>query len=344
MATISKRTAQDGSVTYAVQVRLKGAPPQNASFKRLTDAREWAASTESAIREGRHFKALEAKRRTLGELIDRYVDDILPRKKNARNQKLHYSWWRDKLGAYLLCDVTPARIAETKDLLRQEGKGPATQVRYLAALSHAFTIAVKEYAWIDGNPVKKVSKPREPRGRTRFLSDQERGQLLEVAEKHGPDIYLFILLALTTGGRKDEIRTLTWPQVDLGRRTVTFNETKSGETRTVPLAGPVLELLRRRPRRLDTALLFPGRNPKKPATLRKPWEAVVREAGISDFRIHDLRHSAASYLAMNGASLLEIAAILGHKTLDVTRRYSHLTDGHLHGVVERMASEIFGGG
>lgn len=341
MASISKRTAQDGSVTFAVQVRLKGAPAQSATFTRLTDAKQWAASTESAIREGRHFKAIEAKRRTLKELIDRYKADVLPQKKNAKNQKLHYNWWSDKLGAYLLCDVTPARIAEMRDQLRQEGKGPATQVRYLAALSHAFTVAVKEYGWIDDNPVKKVSRPKEPRGRTRFLSNKERAKLLEAAEKNGEDIHLFVMLALTTGARKDELRTATWNQIDLTRRTITFYETKSGETRTVPLAGRALEMLKQRQRRLDTPLLFPGRNPKKPATLRKPWEAVVKEAGISNFRIHDLRHTAASYLAMNGASLLEIAAILGHKTLEVTKRYSHLTQGHLTSVIERTFGENF---
>jgi integrase len=78
-------------------------------------------------------------------------------------------------------------------------------------------------------------------------------------------------------------------------------------------------------RRIDTDLVFPGHNPQQPIDLRAPWEAALRQAGIEDFRWHNLRHSCASYLAMNNATLAEIAEVLGHKTLSMVKRYSHLS-------------------
>lgn len=97
-------------------------------------------------------------------------------------------------------------------------------------------------------------------------------------------------------------------------------------------------------RRIGTDLLFPGRNPKKPVDLKKPWTTAVRKAKLMDFRFHDLRHSAASYLAMNGASTIEIAAVLGHKTLQMVKRYSHLANSHTSSVVTAMNEKIFGVG
>ncbi len=80
MASIRKRTRKDGTTSYMVEVRLKGFPPQTATFKRLTDAKKWGQDTESAIREGRYFKTAEARKHTFGELADRFVQDVLPRK------------------------------------------------------------------------------------------------------------------------------------------------------------------------------------------------------------------------------------------------------------------------
>ena len=97
MATIQRRTDKTGNTTFRVQVRLKGYPPQTASFARLTDARKWAASTESAIREGRHFKTAESKRHTLADLIERYKKDVLPHKRNAARQGTQLDWWNQRL-------------------------------------------------------------------------------------------------------------------------------------------------------------------------------------------------------------------------------------------------------
>jgi integrase len=119
----------------------------------------------------------------------------------------------------------------------------------------------------------------------------------------------------------------------------TLHETKNGEHRVLPLAGPAPDLLRERSRvrRIDTDLVFPGRlHPNKPVDLRTPFETALKVARTEDFHWHDLRHTAASYLAMNGASLAEIAEVLGHKTLAMVKRYAHLSAAHTAGVVERM--------
>jgi len=124
-----------------------------------------------------------------------------------------------------------------------------------------------------------------------------------------------------------------------------LHDTKNGERRVVPVVGKALELLKdhAKVKRSDTSLLFPSKvDSQKPMDLRAPWKAALTKAGIEDFRFHDLRHSAASYLAMNGASLAEIAEVLGHKTLQMVKRYAHLSEAHTAGVVERMNKSIFG--
>lgn len=353
MASIQERKDKDGKVRFRVQVRVRGYPCQRATFERKTDAKLWAQQTESAIREGRHFKTTEAKKHTLGEMIDRYILDVLPlKKKSEDNQKPQLLWWKKEIGSNLLADVTPALIAEQRDkLLREpiEKKGtlrsPSTVVRYLAALSHVFSTAMKEWGWIDDSPMRKVTKPKEPRGRVRFLSDEERSALLGACkESTNPYLYTVVVLALSSGMRQAEIMTLRWSDVDLQRGRIVLHETKNGERRLVPVAGHALQLLREldRVRRIDTTLLFPSEDPSKPIDLRFPWEKALQAAGIEDFRFHDLRHSAASALAMNGASLAEIAEVLGHKTLSMVKRYAHLSESHTAGVVERMNERIFG--
>ena len=157
MAAIETRRNDDGTQSYRAKIRLKGHPPESATFERLTDARRWVQSTEAAMREGRHFKTAEAKRHTLGDLVDRYIKEVLPIKpKNASNSEQHLVWWKSKLGAYALSDVTPALIVKCRnDLLatttrRGTRMANATVVRYMASLSHAFSLAVKDWQWITG--------------------------------------------------------------------------------------------------------------------------------------------------------------------------------------------------
>lgn len=160
MATIEPRRNTEGVISYRVKVRLKGQPVQHASFHRLTDARRWAQSVEAAIREGRHFKGSEARKHTLADAIDRYAREVFPHKAKAgANQNAQRNWWQYNIGAYVLADVTPALLTEWRTKLvgepiwrrkkNADSKTPlrfrthATVVRYLAALSHVFTVTTK---------------------------------------------------------------------------------------------------------------------------------------------------------------------------------------------------------
>ena len=355
MANIEKRLNKDGSLVYRVKIRLKGHPTESATFNRKTDANKWIQNVESAIRDGRHFKTTEAKRHTLGEMIDRYLNDVLPGKSDVmqKDQYRQLHWWKERIGGESLADISPIKIAECRDqLLREPGtrkkkRSSATVNRYMAALSHAFNIAVREWGWVDDSPMRKVTKPKEPRGRVRLLDDDERVRLMKACkESHEPLLYPIVILALSTGARKSEILNLEWGDIDLNRDVpvAILHETKNDERRALPLAGHAFELVKdlSKVRRLDTKLLFPDSSGKKPITIRTAWEKALRKADVNDFRFHDLRHSAASYLAMSGASLTEIAEVLGHKTLQMVKRYSHLSEQHTASVVEKMNKKIFG--
>jgi integrase len=157
-------------------------------------------------------------------------------------------------------------------------------------------------------------------------------------------LYLVVLLAVSTGMRQGEILGLKWKDIDLDRRRIILHETKNNERRGVPLTGPAFQMIKdlSKVRRIDSPLVFPGRKGEKPTDIRTAWIEALEKAGIADFRFHDLRHTAASYLAMNGATLAEIAEVLGHKTLQMVRRYAHLSESHTAGVLERMNAKIFG--
>ena len=366
MANIERRKGVDGADHYRVKVRLKGHPSASGSFQRLTDAKRWAQSTEAAIREGRHFKTTESKRHTLGDLVDRYIIEVLPtRPKNASNANQHLLWWKAKLGTYALAEVSPALIVQQRNALlatttrRGTKMANATVVRYMASLSHAFSLAIKDWQWIDDSPLRKVTKPREARGRERYLSDNEREALLQACRASTSRfLYTVVVLALSTGMRRGEIMTLRWPQIDIANGRILLFKTKNDTSRAVPLAGMALLMMSElaKVRRIDTDLVFYGdvrmtSNTKtkadskidiKPVDLTKPWKTALIKAAITDFRFHDLRHSAASYLAMNGATTIEIAAVLGHKTLQMVKRYSHLATSHTSSVVAAMNEKIFG--
>jgi integrase len=355
VGSIQQRKGRDGAVTYRAQVRLRGFPPQTASFARKTDAKNWVQHTESAIKDGRYFPPNEAKKHPLGALVDRYLTRLEAKKPHAHpKQKQLLTWWKEQLGDYALANVTPALIAEKRDALLAENIGtrkeprkrsPATANRYLAALSKALTVAVREWHWLAENPLRRVQKESEPQGRARFLSDDERKRLLAACGASGTrGLELVVMLALTTGMRRGEIKGLRWPDVDLQRRVAVLHKTKNSERRAVPLVLRLVELLKAHVRRVDTDLVFPQPRKPKPLDFDKAFAEAVRAAGIADFRFHDLRHTAASYLAMSGATTAEIAAVLGHKTLAMVKRYSHLSEQHTGAVVQRMTDKFFGSG
>lgn len=358
MATIETRKTKDGQETYRARVRVFGHPERTATFDRKTDAKDWVKQVESDLKRGRYVATTEAMRRTVAQMIDRYLEETLPfkpRNKDQKGAKRHLAWWKKQIGDYALAGVTSSVISDHKLKLAREKikrgekgtektRSASTINHYIVDLSACFKTAVKEWGWLEHSPVTNVSKMQESRGRIRFLSDDERKRLLEACQKN-PDLYIIVVLALSTGARRGEILGTRWKQVDLKRAAIVLHDTKNRERRVLPLHGPALALLseRAKVRRIDSDRVFPSHEkPDAEFNLRRCWPEALTEAKIEDFRFHDLRHSAASYLAMNGATIAEIAEVLGHKTLAMVKRYAHLTDSHVSKVVGRMNESVFG--
>lgn len=352
MATIQKRVDSKGNVTYRAQVRLKGFPPQSATFTRLTDAKKWVQDTESAIREGRYFKTTEARKHTLNDAIQRYREQF----PETVGKNSHLEWWSGRIGMYVLADITRALLSQCRDELRtsktkgrmqnvERPRSASTVNRYMASLSAVLTVAWREWEWMTENPIRKMKALKEPKGIERFLSKEELARLIPALQaSRSPHLYLAVTLAVSTGARRTEIMSLTWKQVDAKKGLIRLTETKNGESRTISVGEPALGLLKQRAKikHLHTDLLFPNDSGTAPVDLTKAWKTALEIAQIPDFRWHDLRHTAASYLAMAGATAPEIATILGHKTLQMSKRYIHLNQSHLSSVVERMNEKLFG--
>jgi integrase len=328
MASITKRVGRAGRVTWGVRVRINGYATLSKSFPTKLEAQRWAALTEAAAR-GRTLAV--SRDATLADLIDEYA----PKAKKSTKPLLRY--WRDALGNLRLRDVSPVLVAKHRDQLlgaptrsyRQKTvkpRSPSTVLHYLAALSSAFRFGIRELHWCEANPVSSISKPAPSRWRTRFLSDEERSRVLKACHAHA-HLHAAVLLSITTGIRAGELYRLTWQDVDEKERWAILPMTKNGDSRGVPLTDQVLNALKALPR--EGERIFPF-------DLTKAWRTAMGCAEISNFRWHDLRHSAASYLAKSGANAVEIATLLGHRTLGMVRRYAHLTNNHTRSLVDRV--------
>ncbi len=286
---------------------------------------------------------------TVADLLERYEKDFLPSKAPAtrRQQASVFKVIDHDLGEVALKDLTPALLRQWRDdLLTRYPVESGTARRYLMCFSGPLTAAVREYEVLTENPLRKITAPPANRGRVRFLSDSERERLLTSCQhSRNPALYPLVLLALTTGARKEELRRLRWGQIDLERGMIRLEETKNGERRLLVVTGRALQVLKgwRLTDRRPEAWVFPSKkyDRHKPTLIGVAFEHAARRAGLDNFHFHDLRHTAASYLAMSGASLLDIAEILGHKQLTQTRKYTHLLQGHKAKVVGRML-EHFG--
>lgn len=354
-----------GSVSYRAQVRVKGRPTQSETFPNRKEAKKWASGLETAIRENRHHPHLAGGKKSFAEAVKRYLETVINEAKenDKRARTMHLEWFAQRFEGLTLGEITPDRVAAARDALvaerfkrgkdkfnkdgslrsaaKEYQRSGATINRYLATLSHMLNVAKREWRLIERNPVADIAKKKEGRGRVRFLTDSEREQLLEVcARSEWPELHTLVILAISTGARRGELINLRWDQVDLKACKAIVTETKNGEARTLPLVGKALEALRamklKGSARSEYVFPNPSGFPGAFEQFDHRWYEALSAAGIEGFRFHDLRHCCASYLAANGASLLEIADVLGHKTLAMVRRYSHLTQSHKATVIEKM--------
>ncbi len=224
----------------------------------------------------------------------------------------------------------------------------STANRELSRLKHALGRAVV-WGYLRVNPAGPVKKAKEPPGRVRYLTRDERAILLDgqdvtvkasdgrawtIRRAPSPVLRVYIVAALHTGARRSELVRLTWGGVDMRGRTLTFTHTKNGESRTVPMTDTLWAVLRELPRSLDPdAPVFPERDPK---VLSRLFARYVKAVGLRNLTFHDLRHDAASTLTMAGVPQRTVMAILGHKDPRMTMRYQHLTPGHLRDAMRAL--------
>jgi len=298
---------------------------------------------------------------TVTTLIDAYMAQYAGRDP-SRPQRL--AWWADKLGHVRLGDLTDDLIADALDALAtQRGRywagidadgkaiyrakkgsfSGASVNRYAASLSAVLTWSSKKRIAPPGwaNPMSGVERRPESRGRVRFLSDKERDALIyECKRSVWKKLYVFVLLALTTGARRGELEGLRWNDVDLDHGIATIHRTKNDDPRLLPLVPSVVEELKKHIGAPSALVFASRRRPDTPYNSVPAWHVALKDAGVQNFVFHDLRHSCASYLAQSGATLLEIADVLGHRNLSMTRRYSHLTLQHKSKLVNRVLGKI----
>ena len=279
---------------------------------------------------------------TFGALLRAYQAEVLSDMSpdHQYQQRILCAKFLRELGDLPLANVTPDLLRQWKATMHTKYK-TSTVHRYMARLACVFAYAL-DCDWIPVDPCRKVRKPSPGRGSVRFLTPAERTRLLAAChQSRNPHLYLIVTLALNTGGRKNEIRGLLWSQVDLAAAVVRFVKTKTDRDRAVPLVGEALPLLRALAQRrsAESRLVFPSRDGQAPAAMEMAWRHARRRAGLADVRFHDLRHTFASYMAMSGASLRDIADVLGHSTVHMTMRYTHLMPNHTHSLVEKMAAQ-----
>ncbi len=345
MATFEKRVTPKGRKRFRASVRRAGFKPIKATFDTLTEAREWAAKKETEINSGKYQLTNSADQHSVGEMIANYLKTVMPNKSRklryTKQQETQLNWWWARIGEYRLSHVTPALLAKQRDELL-ENVSHATANRYMAALSHVFTTAIKVWAWLEQSPIARLEKLKESRGRVRFLSDAEREALLRAVrlEKHKP-LELIVMLALSTGARKMEILSLKWQDVDFERGIATVQESKNNERRPLFITGVALEMLKQHKRHPKSDYVFPSRFGNLPVDIEKEWRTALARAKINNFHFHDLRHTFASYVAMNGGTTADIGAALGHKSAAMVQRYAHLSKTHTAGVVADMTAKFF---
>jgi len=300
---------------------------------------------------------------TLADAVDQY---LLAYRGRDSNRLHRLKAWVRMMGERPLAAITPEEIEDALSRLaseparvfvgrdadgnrifrRKKGNGlraGATVNRYHVALSGLYTWARKNrlLARNFDSPARHVEKRPEPRGRVRFLKDDERERLLAACRGSSwPRLYLLALMALSTGARRGELLALRWCDLDLERGEATLHDTKNGDPRVLVLLPQVLdELAKFAPKdaAVSAALVFRSRlRPSQPFSFKTAWLEAVDAAELRDFHFHDLRHTCASYMAQHGASLLEIADTLGHRTLKMVQRYSHLSTDSRRRLVARV--------
>jgi integrase len=351
MASFQKRTNGDGSKSVLAWVRIKPFKPASKAFPNQAAAKVWAEELEAELRKQR--KSGEVRRDltslTLAGLIKAYLAD--PETTALRTyddvERL-LAWWINHMGAEKILGFGAVKLREARDLLRN-GRANGTVNRYLGALRSCWSWGrAAQYI-----PAEKVWPTRlllsEPKERVRFLNDDELKAVMGAAEIHAAWMYAAVMVSLATGVRQGELLRLEWADVDFEKKTVVVMLAKdtrgrSTKRRIVHLPTPAIEALKklRRGGIVGPKLVFvkPDGEAADKSFLTFHWNKVRTAAGLVDFRWHDLRHSCASFLAQNGASLVEIGSVLGHSSPSITAKYAHMVAGRPVTGADKLAEKL----
>jgi integrase len=343
MPTINAHKAKDGTITYRARVRLKGYPTQTATFPTRQEARRYAEMVNGQMLAGKHFPTKI--KHTLTELLERYTQEVLPRKRPETQRREGYilAFWNTQLGSRLLGDITKAEVVKVRDEFVKRGAKATTVHRYLNLLSHVFNTAIRDYDWLEANVVALVRKPSLPPGRIRYLTDQERARLLqECRRSKNPYIYSLVILAMHTGLRRGNLVELRKRDIDLKTRTVCVARTKNATALVLPLVGEAYAVMKERCAQIaDAEFIFPHSNEQYPRhSYRRAFTEAMKRAGIEDATFHTLRHCCGSYLVQAGVDLYTVSRILNHKNMAMTARYSHLQIDQLKDALETLSQRL----
>jgi len=333
MATIQK-IKNKNSFSYKVLIRNRGLRTIIKTFPKRHQAVSFINDIENnpEVRKG-----LSSREVLIQDVIAKYLANGY-KGKRLEEQISKLDYWSKYLSDSPINSLSSSQIIDGLSNLPKHLSN-ATKNRYKAAISVVFTYAQRHFNLVN-NPVKNIPSYKENNARTRYLSNEEKTSLLEACRNsHWNKLYLIVLMAITTGARKGELERLKWSDIDFDRGLAYVHQTKNGEPRVLPLTQQVLTEMVRVDR--DAELIFNSSiKPTKAYEFRKEWIKALKRADIKDFRFHDLRHTCASYLAQNGASLLEIADVLGHKQIQMTKRYAHLCVSHKQKLIEKYFGEI----
>lgn len=351
MARFLKRKTKNGW-SYTATVRIKGHPSVSRTFDTKGEAVVWAAKTTEKIKAHKYKDPRLALQITLEEALDKYLVTISNKKapNTHSREKVAAKQLLQKIGHdFAIGTISPAIAAKYRDDRLKEVSAYPVRAE-LALLSHLFTKAKKEWGIPVDNPVAEIERPAPPRGRTRFLTDSEASKLLDACRKaRNKKFYYYILTLLHTGMRASEAAGLYWNQVNLKERVIFLPDTKNKDPRWVPLTRKLTEELSTLKKACDSKkdnLVFlrdeqlnTERARSRPGIkFRESFNAAKNRAGLPDIHMHDLRHTAASHLIMSGVDIRTLADILGHRTLQMVQRYTHLLHDHKLAAIDKIDS------
>jgi integrase len=269
-----------------------------------------------------------------------------------RHAKLRKKTWKEderRIGKHLLPrwkshaleEISRADVAK---LHAEIGKdAPYEANRVLALVGVMFSLA-EDWGFVPEthpNPTAKI-RPFREKSRERYVKPAEMPALLEaISEEPSPYVRAIPWLYLLTGLRKSELLQAKWEDLDVERRELRIPETKAGRPHVVPLSEPAFEFLTSLPREQSNPYLFPGRKKGQPLSdITKPWRRVREKSGLEDIRLHDLRRTVGSWMAISGASLPLIGKVLNHSDPSTTAVYARLAENSARNALERHAENI----